>query len=90
VSRASWWGGQFERLIGVVKSAMYKVIRGGHLTWDELSEVMLDVEIQINRRPLPYVDDDIQLPTLTPATLLHQRTCQSSLWKNHGESKNEN
>ena len=76
LSRAPWWGGQFERLIGVVKSAMYKVIGGGHLTWDELSEVLLDVEIQINRRPLSYVEDDIQLPTLTPATFLHQRSCQ--------------
>lgn len=29
---APWWGGQFEHLIGVVKSAMYKVIGGGVLT----------------------------------------------------------
>ena len=46
IGRAPWWGGQFERLIGVVKLAMFKVIGGGHLTWDELSEVMLDT----NRR----------------------------------------
>ena len=26
LSRAPWWGGQFERLMGVVKAAMYKVI----------------------------------------------------------------
>jgi hypothetical protein len=32
LSRAPWWGGQFERLIGVVKSAMFKVIGGGYLT----------------------------------------------------------
>ena len=31
---------------------MYKVIGGGVLTLDELSEVLLDVEIQKNRRPL--------------------------------------
>ena len=74
LSRAPWWGGEFEHLIGVVKSPMFKVIRGGYLTWDELSEVMLDIEIQINRRPLSYVEDDIELPTLTPASFLHQRT----------------
>ena len=50
---------------------MFKVIGGGHLTWDELSEVMLDIEIQINRRPLSYVEDDVELPTLTPASFLH-------------------
>ena len=76
LSRAPWWGGQFERLIGVVKLAMFKVIGRGYLTWDELSEVMLAIEIQINRRPLMYVEDDIQLPTLTAASFLHQRTCQ--------------
>ena len=70
LSRAPWWDGQF------VKSAMFKVIGGGHRTWDELSEVMLDIEIQINRRPLSYVEDVVELPTLTPASFLHQRTCQ--------------
>ena len=76
LSRAPWWGGQFERLIGIVKSAMYKVIRGATLSWSELSEVLLDIEIKINRRPLSYMEDDIELPTLTPATLLFQRTNQ--------------
>ena len=52
LSRAPWWGGQFERLIRVVKSAMFKVIGGGHLTWDELSEVMLDIEIQLRWLPM--------------------------------------
>jgi hypothetical protein len=29
LSRAPWWGGQFERLIGLVKRALYKTIGGG-------------------------------------------------------------
>ena len=74
LSRVPWWGGQFERLIAVVKSAMYKVIGGGFLTWDGLAELMLDIEIQINRRPLSYVEDDLELPTLTPAAFLYQRS----------------
>ena len=73
---APWWGGQFEHLIGVVKSAMYKVIGGGVLTWDKLSEVLLDVETQINRRPLSYVEDDVELPILAPLSFLFQRTNQ--------------
>ena len=84
LSRAPWWGGQFERLIGVVKSSMYKVIGGATLTWDELCEVILDVEIQINRRPLSYVEDDIELPTLTPTSFLFQRTSdlpESEPWR---------
>lgn len=33
--------------------------RGGVLTWEELSEVLLDVETQINRQPLNYAKDDV-------------------------------
>lgn len=76
MSRAPWWGGQFERLIGVVKSSLYKTIGGATLTWPELSEVLLDVETQINRRPLSYAEDDVELPILTPSTFLYQRTNQ--------------
>ena len=74
LSRAPWWGGQFERLIGVVKNAMRKVIGKGILSWNELSEVLLDVEIQVNRRPLSYLEEDVELPVLTPASFLFQRT----------------
>ena len=73
LSRAPWWGGQFERLIGIVKATMYKVIGRATLSWDELSEVLLDVETQVNRRPLSYVEDDLELPILTPASFLFQR-----------------
>ena len=74
LSRAPWWGGQFERLIGIVKTTMFKVIGRATLSWDELSEVLLDVEIQVNRRPLSYVEDDLELPILTPASFLFQRS----------------
>lgn len=76
LSRAPWWGGQFERLIGIVKSTMYKVIGGAALTWSKLNEVILDVETQVNRRPLGYIEDDVELPILTPASLMFQRTNQ--------------
>lgn len=50
LSRAPWWGGQFERLVGLVKRALHKTIGRGFLTWDELREVILDVKVAINRR----------------------------------------
>ena len=73
LSRAPWWGGQFEGLVGLFKRAFYKTIGGGMLSWVELSEVVLEVETQLNRRPLSYVEDDVQLPVLTPASFLFQR-----------------
>ena len=70
LSRTPWWGGHFERLLGVMKGAFYKTVGQGQLSWEELSEVLLDVEIVMNNRPLSYAEDDIQLPTLTPNALL--------------------
>ena len=46
------------------------------LTLNELCEVILDVEIVLNDRPLSYVEEDIHLPVLTPNSLLFQRSNQ--------------
>lgn len=74
LSRAPWWGGQFERLIGLIKGALRKSIGSGLLWWTELEEVLLDVEITLNNRPLGYLEDDIQLPVLTPYSMLFQNS----------------
>ena len=42
----------------------------GLLTWEELSEVILDIEVTMNNRPLCYVEGDVQLTTLTPNIFL--------------------
>ena len=88
LSRAPWWGGQFERLIGLFKSSFYKSIGNGILTWSELEEVVLDIEIAMNNRPLCYLEDDVQLPVLTPNAMLHtQPTYIPELEKHHIEEK---
>ena len=56
---------QFERLIGLFKNAFYKTIGNATLRWSELEDIILDVEVVLNSRPLTYLDD-IQLPPLTP------------------------
>ena len=50
LSRAPWWGGQYERIIGVLKQSMYKVIGKTTLTFNELEEVLLGVEQTLNNR----------------------------------------
>lgn len=74
LSRAPWWGGQFERMVGLVKGALRKSVGGSLLAFDELKEALLDVETALNNRPLSYVEDDVQMPTLTPASILHPRS----------------
>ena len=70
LSRASWWGGWFERMISLVKQALYKVIGRAKLTFIEMQGVLLDIQIALNNRPLSYCEDDIELPTLTPNILI--------------------
>jgi hypothetical protein len=66
LSKASWWGGMFERMISIVKQALYKVVGSAKLTFKELQDVMLDIQLVLNNRPLSYCEDDIQLSVLTP------------------------
>ena len=66
LSRGPWWGGQFERLIGLFKRAFYKTIGNGVVTYEELEDMVLDVEVALNNRPLSYLEDDVELPVLTP------------------------
>ena len=47
LSRAPWWGGQFKRLIGVVKQSLHKCVGKANVNWSEL-EVLLDVETNLN------------------------------------------
>lgn len=49
-----------------MKQPLYKTIGNGNLLWKELQEVILDVEITLNNRPLGYVEDDVEQPVLTP------------------------
>mgnify|MGYP002804130902 CR=1 FL=1 len=88
LSRGPWWDGQCERIIGLVKRALHKTIGRGSLKWDELKEVLLDIEIALNRRPLSYVEDGVQLPTLTPnSTLFVGCTFPPELEAHHIEEK---
>ena len=48
---------------------MYKSIGHGDLRWKELEEVLLDVETTVNNRPLSYVEDNVQMPVLTPNSM---------------------
>ena len=73
MSRAPWWGGQYERLIGLFKRAFYNSIGNGLVTYEELEDVLLDVEGALNNHPLSYLEDDVELPELmlTPNSLLN-------------------
>ena len=71
LSRAPWWGGFYERMVGIMKSSLSKVIGHALLSYEELEEVLLDVECLMNNRPLCYQGEDFEQPVITPNILLH-------------------
>ena len=73
LSRAPWWGGMFERMVGLVKTAFYKVLKGAKLKFKELQDIITDIQIIFNHCPLSYCEDDIQLPTLTTSVMIFGR-----------------
>ena len=70
LARAPWWGGFFERLIGIMKRTLSKVIGRSLLRFDELEEVLIDVETSMNNRPLIYQGEEFERPVITPNILL--------------------
>ncbi|CAL8069059.1 unnamed protein product [Orchesella dallaii] len=69
---AAWWGGFWERLVGVVKTSLRKVLGKAVLNKEELVTVLCDVEATVNRRPLAYVSEDPEdLKPLTPHMFLY-------------------
>ena len=70
LSRVPWWGGFFERLIGIMKTILAKAIGRALLKYEELEEVLLDVESLMNNRPLCYLGEEFEQPVITPNLLL--------------------
>ncbi|CAM1294859.1 Uncharacterised protein r2_g406 [Pycnogonum litorale] len=70
VELAPWMGGFYERLVGVVKRSLRKVIGPTLLDIQQLQTVVKEVEAIVNSRPLTYVGEDIDGKILTPADFL--------------------
>ena len=72
--KAPWFGGYWERLIGLTKMAVKKTLGRAHVDLVTLQTVVAEVEAMLNDCPLTYISDDISDPEpLTPAHLLHGR-----------------
>ena len=70
LSRAPWWGGHFERMVGLVKQSLYKTTGYANLNLNKLEEILLDTEINLNNRSLTYLEDNIAFPVLISSSLI--------------------
>ena len=71
LSRSPWWGGMYERVIKDLKKTPYKTLRRTTLSFEQLETVIVDIERQINNRPLTYVESEGgEEQVLTPNVLM--------------------
>lgn len=73
VEKALWWGGFWERLVGMVKRCLRKAVGRSTLTVEELRTVVVEIESTLNNRPITFLYDDEQgvSRALTPADLIY-------------------
>ena len=58
LEKSPWWGGFYERLIGVMKNLLKKAMGRARLTYDEILTILIEIESIINSRPLTYMSDN--------------------------------
>ncbi|GFW24006.1 bel12-ag transposon polyprotein [Trichonephila clavipes] len=65
-----WWGGFWERLIGILKDLLRKNLGCSCLSYEELQTLVCECESVMNSRPLTYISEEQELKTLTPSMFL--------------------
>ena len=69
----SWWGGFWERLVGMVKKCLKKLTGSKRLSLTELSTVLFVIENVLNNRQLSFIYDDDVSEVLAPSSLIYGR-----------------
>lgn len=72
--RAPWYGGFWERLIGLTKTTLKKVLGRTFISLIKLQTIVVEIEAILNDRPLTYTSTDLNDPEpLCPSHLLYGR-----------------
>ena len=77
LEKSPWWGGFYERLIGIIKRCLKKVAGKAFLNYDELTTLLVEIEQTLNTRPLTYLSDNNDDEAITPSHLLCGRNIAS-------------
>lgn len=72
--RAPWFGGYYERLVGIVKNCLKRTLQKHLLKDNQLSTIVKEVEAVINTRPLTCIDSELE-HVLRPADFLAVGKC---------------
>lgn len=70
---AAWWGGFWERLIGILKRMLLRILGKASLSQEEIYTVICECESYINARPLTYLTEDNEDPSpISPRMFLQE------------------
>ena len=87
--RAPWFGGFWERLIGLTKQTLRKTLGRTFVTLPVLETIIVEIEASLNDCPPTYILSDIDnIDPLTPAHLLYGRR-MTTLPHSHGDDQND-
>ena len=68
LEKSPWWGGFYERIIGIIKRC-----RKALLNYDELTTLLAEIERILNSRSMTYLSDEHNDEAFTPSHLLYGR-----------------
>ncbi|UYV83291.1 hypothetical protein LAZ67_23000423 [Cordylochernes scorpioides] len=66
----AFWGGWWERLVGLMKQLIRKVLGDKTVSYEELQTVICEVESAMNSRPLTAISEESGLVPITPAKFM--------------------
>ena len=82
-----WIRSTWERMIGVIKSCLYKVVGRSAIGYFKLLTILSDIENAVNSRPLTYrCSDDSSLNIITPNDFLKPYVDNSLFFKSENEN----
>ncbi|CAC5423552.1 unnamed protein product [Mytilus coruscus] len=85
---APWYGGWSERLVGITKTTLKKVLGKSQFNYDVLRTILIEIERVINDRPITFLSSDIGDPEpLTQSHLLQGRRLSQ---ENNSDSEDNN
>ena len=73
LQRSPWWGRFCERLVGVIKNCLKKVVGKARLNFEELNTVIVEIEKCVNLRPLTYLSEEREDTGIIPNHLIYGR-----------------
>ena len=86
--RAPWYGGFWERLIGLAKRSIRTTLGRTLVDLEQLRTIVAEVERILNDRPLTYISSDPLDEPLTPAHLLYGRRISTLPYPGNGHIPN--